>query len=134
MIVNNNGVAAPAFMAQAQPLSPSFFVFDAQHVVGVHANGPTQDVGPATLYPGLTSPAKPGETVMLYANGFGPTSDPVASGSPSQSGSLAVLPIVTIGGLPATVKYAGLISPGLYQLNVIVPTGLSDGDQPITAT
>jgi uncharacterized protein (TIGR03437 family) len=82
----------------------------------------------------LTTPAKPGETVVLYGNGFGPTSVPVVSGSGAQSGTLPVLPAIKIGGVTATVVYAGLIFPGEFQFNVVVPGSLADGDQPITAT
>ena len=42
--------------------------------------------------------------------------------------------MVTIGGVPAAVQFAGLISPGLYQFNVVVPTNLSVGDNAIVAT
>jgi adhesin/invasin len=40
---------------------------------------------------------------------------------------------VTIGGQLATVTYQGLAPgfAGLAQLNVIVPTGLTPGDQPV---
>jgi uncharacterized protein (TIGR03437 family) len=40
---------------------------------------------------------------------------------------------VTIGGVTATVQFAGIVLPGEYQINVIVPQ-LPDGDQPILAT
>ncbi len=30
-------------------------------------------IGPATLYPRLSTPAIPGETIVIYANGFRPT-------------------------------------------------------------
>ena len=60
-------------------------------------------IGPPSLYPGSTTPAKPAETVLLYANGFGPTSVPVASGSPVQSGTLSPRPVIKIGGITATV-------------------------------
>jgi uncharacterized protein (TIGR03437 family) len=86
------------------------------------------------LYPGLTTPAQPGETIVLYANGFGPTSTPVVSGSETQSGSLNPLPVVTIGVNPATVQFAGLISPGLFQFNVVVPASTAAGDNALTAT
>jgi uncharacterized protein (TIGR03437 family) len=42
-------------------------------------------------------------------------------------------PQVTIGGVPATVSFAGIVGAGLYQLNVIVPAAGS-GDQPLQAT
>jgi uncharacterized protein (TIGR03437 family) len=37
---------------------------------------------------------------------------------------------VTIGGVAAAVQWAGLIGPGLYQLNVQVPA-VAAGDQPV---
>jgi uncharacterized protein (TIGR03437 family) len=87
----------------------------------------------AILYPGLTTPAKPGELVVLYANGFGPTSTPVVSGSVTQSGTLSPLPVVKIGGVTAMVQFAGLVSPGEFQFNVVVPPNTLDGDQPVIA-
>ena len=37
---------------------------------------------------------------------------------------------LTIGGVPATVNFAGLTpgSVGLYQVNAVVPEGLTPGD------
>ena len=58
----------------------------------------------------------------------------MVSGSLLQSGSLSPLPVIKIGGVTATVLFAGLVSPGEYQFNVVVPTGTSDGDQTIAAT
>jgi uncharacterized protein (TIGR03437 family) len=72
--------------------------------------------------------------VVLFGNGFGPTSVPVVSGSLSQSGTLTPLPAIKIGGIAATVQYAGLYAPGEYQFNVIVPPNTPDGDQPVSAT
>jgi uncharacterized protein (TIGR03437 family) len=132
VVVTNNGVASASFTAQAQALSPSFFVFNGgPYVAATHAIGTL--LGPASLYPGLTTPAKPGETIVLYANGFGQTSTPVISGSIVQSGTLSTLPVIKIGGTTATVQFAGLVSPGEFQFNVVVPGGTPDGDQPVTA-
>ncbi len=123
VVVTNNGNSTTAFTVQAQPLSPSFFVFNGgPYVAATHVNGAL--LGPLTLYPGSTTPAKPGEIVALYANGFGLI----------QTGSLSPTPGVKIGGVSAMVQFAGLVSPGQYQFNVAVPPGLPDGDQPITAT
>jgi uncharacterized protein (TIGR03437 family) len=133
VVVTNGGTASAAFTAQAQSISPSLFVFNGgPYVAAEHAGG--SFIGPTTLYPGSTTPAKPGETVMLYANGFGPTSVPVVSGSSTQGGTLSTLPVITIGGKPATVTFAGLVFPGEFQFNVVVPASLANGDQPITAT
>ena len=45
-----------------------------------------------------------------------------------------MLPVIKIGGLPATVQFAGLVAVGEFQFNVVVPAALANGDQPITAT
>jgi uncharacterized protein (TIGR03437 family) len=133
VVVANNGVASAPYVAQAQALSPSFFVFDGTHVIGAHLDGTV--IGPAALYPGVTTPAKPGETIVLFANGFGPTSTQVVSGAMTQSGTLSPTPVITIGGIQANVRFAGLnIAPGEFQFNVDVPTAVPDGDQMITAT
>ena len=57
----------------------------------------------------------------------------VVAGSSTQSGTLLVSPTVQIGGQAAQVAFAGLISPGLYQFNVIVPPAATDGDNAVTA-
>jgi uncharacterized protein (TIGR03437 family) len=131
--VTYNGVTSAAFPAPAQPLSPSFFVFNGgPYVAATHLNGSL--IGPATLYPGSTTPAKPSETIVLYANGFGSTNVPVQSGSVSQSGTLSSLPVVKIGGVTAAVQFAGLVAPGEFQFNVTIPGSLGNGDQTITGT
>jgi uncharacterized protein (TIGR03437 family) len=131
--VTADGATAAAFTAQAQALSPSFFISgDGLYVAATDAYGNL--IGPATLFPGYSSPAKPGEIVVLYANGFGSTSVPVVSGAETQSGVLSPLPVVTVGGIQATVQYAGLSAVGEFQFNVVLPTSLTNGDQTIVAT
>jgi len=131
--VTNNGVPATAVTSQAQSLSPSFFVFNGgPYLAATHVGG--SYIGPTTLFPGLTTPAKPGEVVVLYANGFGQTSTPVVSGSEMQSGSLPALPVIKIGGVAAMVQFAGLVAPGEFQFNVVVPATTPNGDQSVTAT
>ncbi len=133
ILVTNNGNGGNPINTQAQAVSPSFFVFGGgPYVAATHLGGSL--LGPATLYPASSTPAKPGEEIVLYANGFGPTSSPVVSGSITQSGSLPTLPAVKIGGIAATVIFAGLVSPGEFQFNVVVPASTPDGDQPISAT
>jgi uncharacterized protein (TIGR03437 family) len=125
-----NGQMSEPFPVESQALSPSFFTFDGTNVVGTHLNGSI--IGPTSLYPGASTPAQAGEEVVLYGNGFGVTSVPVTAGSSVQSGTLATMPVVTIGGLTANVIAASLISPGLYQFNVIVPG--TSGLVPLSAT
>jgi uncharacterized protein (TIGR03437 family) len=133
VVVTNNGTATVAFTAQAQSISPSFFVFNGgPYVAAEHLNGSL--IGPATLYPGASTPAKPGEIIVIYANGFGPTNVPIATGSTTQGGTLSPLPAVQIGGVAATVQFAGLVAPGEFQFNVVIPASLGNGDQSIMAT
>ena len=132
VVLNNSKAAGAPFTAQAQTISPSFFVVGGgQYVAAEHANG--SYLGPASLYPGVTTPAKPGETIALFGNGFGPTTPPVVLGSSMQMAPLSTLPVVVIGGNPASVQFAGLVTPGLYQINVVVPVNTPDGDNSITA-
>jgi len=96
-------------------------------------------VGAAGLIPGLTfAPAKPGEVLTIYMVSLGPTNPAVAPGAaPSAIASTVTPPVVRLGTAPLTsdqVLYAG-VSPGtagLYQLNIVVPPGLADGDYPIS--
>jgi uncharacterized protein (TIGR03437 family) len=133
VVVTSNGAVSASFTALAQMISPSFFVFNGgPYLAATHVGGAL--IGPTTLFPKLTTPAKPGETIVLYANGFGPTTTTVVSGSIMQSGSLSPLPVVMIGGTKATVQFAGLVAPGEFQFNVVVPSSLANGDQSITAT
>ncbi len=132
VVVNHNGAISAPFAAQAQPLSPSFFVFGGgPYIAATHADG--SYLGPTSLVSGRTTPAKPGEVVTLYANGFGSTSAPVVSGSLAQSGNLTPPPSVTIGGFPAVVQFAGLAEPGQFQLNVVVPSSAPSGDNAVVA-
>ena len=84
-----------------------------------------------------TNPVVRGHYVQLYVNGLGPVSNQPASGDPAPADTLAettAQPQVTIGGQNATVQFSGLAPGwvGLYQVNALVPTGISAGNQPIT--
>jgi uncharacterized protein (TIGR03437 family) len=84
---------------------------------------------------GQTTPAQPGETIVLYGAGFGLVSPAIVNGSETQLGLLPTpWPAITIGNLPATVIYAALVTPGLYQLNVTVPASAPNGDNALSAT
>jgi uncharacterized protein (TIGR03437 family) len=131
--VINNGVNSAIASVALQSYSPAFFTFNGgTYVAALHADGSI--VGPTTLYPGASTPAQPGETIEIYGNGFGPTVTPVQAGSLQQGGILPVAPVFSIGGIPAAVAYAGLVSPWLYQFNVVVPGNAASGDKSIVAS
>lgn len=80
-----------------------------------------------------SNPVRPGDVLTIYATGLGRTAPEVGPGERSPSDPLAgviVPPVVTLGGVPLEVTFAGLTpgEVGVYQINVIVnhqvPTGL----------
>jgi uncharacterized protein (TIGR03437 family) len=81
-----------------------------------------------------TSPAQPGETVILYGTGFGPTTPALSTGQLIATPAVLANSVqISIGGTVAFVSYAGLVEPGTYQFNVTVPN-LPSGDAPVVAT
>ena len=132
--VNNNDQVSAAATVTLLPAAPAFFWLTGnKYIVATHADGALS--GPTTLIAGVTTPASPGETIVLYGTGFGAT----ATAPPNNATfpaplSLATLPTVTIGGAPATVTYGGLIEPGVFQINVVVPVSLPAGDAAVVAT
>jgi uncharacterized protein (TIGR03437 family) len=133
IVVTNGNTPSPPFMANMTAIAPAFLLYGpAGYVVGRHADGSL--LGPANLYPGLSSPAAPNETVAVAGVGFGLPTTAIVNGSSTQSGTLASNPVCQIGGNNAAVSFAGLISPGIYQLNISVPGGAASGDNPISCT
>jgi uncharacterized protein (TIGR03437 family) len=71
---------------------------------------------------------------VLYAVGLGLPSTTLTARSAALSGSLPNLPSCKVGGNPATVGFAGLISLGLYQFNMTIPSTAANGDNTVTCT
>lgn len=133
VVVTNGTVSSPPFLVSMQSIVPSFLRFSTKgYIAATHANFSL--LGPTTLFPGASTPAQPGETILLYSVGFGLPSTPLINGSAIQSGPLPQKPICTIGRNQALVSSAALISPGLYQFNVIVPKGTFGGDNPVSCS
>jgi uncharacterized protein (TIGR03437 family) len=114
-----------------QKLAPGFFTYQSgtnSYVAAVHADGTL--VGPA----GPSSrPAVPGEIIEMYGAGFGATNPAIPTSQLiSQPAPVALPATVSIGGIAAQVQWAGLVSPGLYQLNVQIPS-TPNGDQLVQA-
>ncbi len=124
-----------------QPQQPSFSLLSGKYVVaeiltpdGSGAFGSYDLAGPVGAFAFKTRPVKAGETIVLYGVGFGATATKVAAGQfPAAPTPTLLVPNITIGGVTAQVQYSGLIGPGLYQMNVVVPQ-VPSGDQPIVAT
>jgi uncharacterized protein (TIGR03437 family) len=148
MIVQRGTAASvpePVTIAAAQP---AIFTQDgsgqgAAIVVDTQADGTQFLVTP-------DNPASAGDTLVIYCSGLGPVDPPIAAGDvvpPDSSGSQTTSPVtVTIGGVQATVQFAGiapftLVGPdsldfaGLYQVSVTLPDGVAPApDTPLVVT
>src|SRR5262249_24359792 len=77
--LTNNGVKSNVMTVQKTAFSPSFFLYNSdKYIVALHADYSL--IGPTSLYPGATTPAKAGETILLFGNGFGPTNPAIPNG------------------------------------------------------
>jgi uncharacterized protein (TIGR03437 family) len=112
---------------QSQPglLAPAALkVGDKQYTEALFPDGATFVLPAGAMPSGISRPARPGDTIVLYGIGFGAVSPDPGAGNVVQSENSLVLPFhVYFGGVPAAVTYAGLApgTIGLYQFNVVVP-------------
>lgn len=143
--VTNGNNTSTAATATSTTVGPAFFTWNpGNQPVATHASDTS---GTSTAwavkngtFAGVTNtPAKPGEVIILWGTGFGPTSPaaPVGVQIPSSTVYYTANPVtVTIGNTPAAV-YATALSPGfagLYQVVVTVPSTMANGDYPLVAT
>ena len=123
--------------ATLRRFAPAFFTLGAgspPYVAAVHADG-TLVGSPGILGSDVaTRPARPGDRILLYGTGFGPT-NPASPSDELVAGPVATANRVTIraGDRMLPVEFAGLVSPGLYQFNVVIPDDLAPGEYRATA-
>jgi uncharacterized protein (TIGR03437 family) len=131
-VTTSDGTSGAA-TAQLQAFAPAFFLWQEKFAVATRPDFTW--VGPPDLFPGVTTtPAKPGEVVILWGTGFGATTPEVLSGTTVDGvHTLTTNPTVRVGG--AGVEFLGAaLSPGsagLYQVAVRVPDSAPDGDLPV---
>jgi uncharacterized protein (TIGR03437 family) len=121
--------------ATLQQYAPGFFSFQGKYAAAVHVDGVF--IAPAGFFGGALAsrPAQPGEITLLFGTGFGPTTPAVPSGQIVNGAAPLTDPAllhIRIGGVLANVQFAGIVAPGEYQFNVVIPP-LPDGDQPLVA-
>ncbi len=124
------------------PYSPSLSLLSSKYPAAIvptpgspgNSGGGYDIIGPSGTFSYPSRPAHAGETVEIYGVGFGPTVPAVLAGQTISVAAPAVMnPTVSIGGVSAPVSFAGIVEAGLWQLNVVVPSGLT-GDQLLTVT
>ncbi|MGC9950567.1 MAG: IPT/TIG domain-containing protein [Bryobacteraceae bacterium] len=136
--VTNGLGTTPAVAATSAIDGPAFFLWDNQYAVATYTDY-TYAVKNGAIAGLTTVPAKPGDVLILWGTGFGPTTPAATPGQevPSTATYSTSDPVtVTVGGISATV-YGAALAPGfagLYQVAIQVPTSAAAGDQPIVAT
>jgi uncharacterized protein (TIGR03437 family) len=128
-----------------KPQAPALFTWQtgttdsSKYAVAQHSD--FSNVGKAGLFPqqssSFTTPAKPGEVIVLYASGLGATSTSGTFGSIADKPySVAGTVTATVGGTNAKVLYSGLVQglADIYQINCQLPSSLPDGDVQIVVS
>jgi uncharacterized protein (TIGR03437 family) len=133
VVTNEKGATAPA-LVDLEPIAPAFF--ESQRpggrafAIATHTNFHLAG-DPAVIGDSQATPAKPGEAIILWGTGFGPTNPPTPAGTlASRAATLLTVPEITIGGIAADYV-GGAVTPGfagLYQIAVRVPD-VADGNQ-----
>jgi uncharacterized protein (TIGR03437 family) len=133
IVVTSGNASSPPFTSNMKGIAPALLLFNAAgYTAATHANGSL--LGPTNLFPGRSTPAAPNETIAVYGVGFGLPSSAVVNGSSKQTGMLPSNPVCQIGGNNASVGFAGLILPGLYQFNLTVPDSAGNGDNVLSCS
>jgi uncharacterized protein (TIGR03437 family) len=119
----------PALYALPRPAAPSsFFVTAVDPLSGDLLNHSDVDPRARRL-------ARPGDTIDLYAIGLGATAsnfstDQLFTGAyPLEQTSTVVLGYPS--PVPLTPLFAGLVSPGLYVVRIVIPPDAGPGDVPV---
>ncbi len=136
VVVTNNSQSSAPFTAQIQPVAPAFFQYaNTSYAIATRYPDNALIANPSTVSSAVA--AKPGDVLILWATGFGPT-NPITSAGSEVVGAPAVatLPAVTVGGVSATVIGAALSpgSAGLYQVAIQLPSNVPTGAVPIQAS
>lgn len=128
LVVARDSQAGPTVSIHLNSTSPGLFLWNGNNAVAGHLNGTALSA---------TSPAVPGEIVVIYAAGLGRTSPDTTSGQLATSAFqiyyLSQLQIL-LNGVPcppANVLYAGLAPgfAGLYQINLRLPYDVTANPQ-----
>jgi uncharacterized protein (TIGR03437 family) len=125
IVVTTGTGVSQAFSAPLAATAPALLTTNSGigQAIAINSDGSLADA---------THPAKPGDILVLLANGLGPVTSAITDGTApgAATRNTVTTPTVLIGGVSANVQFSGL-SPqfvGLNQINVQVPTGVSPSD------
>jgi uncharacterized protein (TIGR03437 family) len=126
-----NGVVSNTVTMSVAPSAPAIFTQNAS------GSGPGLVLNGGTSLNSVANPAVGGSVVAILATGGGIVSGGATDGALAPGAGNQSLPVTaTIGGVPATVGYAGPAPGevnGVMQVNLTVPTGMT-GAQPLVIT
>jgi uncharacterized protein (TIGR03437 family) len=118
-------------------LAPSSFTIGGkQYLAALFTDG--SFAIPANAITGVASrPAQPGDTLIIYAVGFGPVTGGFSAGTLVTGTNSLTTPVQFLfGTTPVTPSYQGLAPSftGLYQFNVTVPSVNTNAALPFSFT
>jgi uncharacterized protein (TIGR03437 family) len=127
-----------AVTANVVAQAPAFFLWPGSQAVATRNSDASLAVKNGTFAGATTAAAKPGDVLILWGTGFGPTTPPVAAGIqvPADKIYNASPVSIKLGTADAQV-FGAALSPGfagLYQVAIQVPASLADGDYALKAT
>lgn len=135
VVTTGFGSSAP-FATNSQLYSPAFFPWPNNQPVATHTDYSL--AAQNGTFPGTaTVPAKPGEVIILWGTGFGPTNPPVPAGqepavlAPPTQAAVSV----TLGDTSVAVLGAVLSSYAAeYQIAIQIPASMADGNYALVAS
>jgi uncharacterized protein (TIGR03437 family) len=140
-VTNSNGNVS--MNGDSAAVQPALFLWG-KYAVATHAGACTPlpyctwTVANGTFQGVTTTPAKPGETIVLWGTGFGQTNPAAPAGVPvptDQAYVTANTVSATVNGAPAAVyqnqAFLAPTSAGEYQLAITIPSNAPDGDLPV---
>ena len=135
--VKTPGGTSLAVTANVVAQAPAFFQWPGSQAVATRNSDGSLAVKAGTFAGATTAAAKPGDVLILWGTGFGPTTPPVAAGIQVSADKLySVAVTVKLGTVDAQV-FGAALSPGyagLYQIAIQVPANMADGDYALKAT
>jgi uncharacterized protein (TIGR03437 family) len=131
VVVSNNGAFSAPATARLQAAAPAFFVEPGTNFVSASRFPDYAAVGAPS------APAHPGDLLVLWGTGFGPTNPALVPGTVTIGApALVATPTVTVGGMAVPVLSAVLTTgcAGLYQITIQLPATVPTGALAIQAS